>query len=343
MNSWFIWLILFYFVSSSLVEEERVAEYHSRGHEWPPKEQDYKPRTAGWKGIFERRLAQIERVENLDEKYNGLVSAVYAALIGPNFTEYGYGLTRAPQYLVEDVQASFFRGFQQNPPLEEGDLGIQLNGTEYKGKESLMPLFVDTHEINRKVLTSVKPILESWAGVPLVANNAYGLRVYRNGSILRMHLDKPETHVISAIFHVSHDPESEPWPLVIEDFKGNTVEVFMEPGDMLLYESSKCYHGRPRTFQGKWYTSIFLHYYPQQWPASYTLDTHYRISPHWWKLEPPLDNLQPLKIDQTSVLEPTCHFQWCALNNASSYFGPGEIGIVYAGGSKQNLNIHDEL
>ena len=43
-------------------------------------------------------------------------------------------------------------------------------------------------------------------------------------------------------------------PLVIEDFKGNVNEVVLEKGDVLLYESSKCFHGRPRRFEGEWYT-----------------------------------------------------------------------------------------
>ena len=111
---------------------------------------------------------------------------------------------------------------------------------------------------------------EAWSGVPLVGNNAYGLRVYRNGSHLNMHVDKSETHIISCILHVDHDddPESEPWPLVIEDFQGNTNEVNLESGDMVFYESSKAFHGRPRKFKGKWYSSIFVHYYPVGWDVS---------------------------------------------------------------------------
>ena len=45
---------------------------------------------------------------------------------------------------------------------------------------------------------------------------AYGLRVYKNGSRLLMHLDKVEDHVVSAVVHVGHDEASPPWPLVIE-------------------------------------------------------------------------------------------------------------------------------
>jgi hypothetical protein len=86
-----------------------------------------------------------------------------------------------------------------------------------------------------------------------------------------MHVDISKTHIISCILHVDHDddPESEPWPIVIEDFQGNTNEVVLESGDLLFYESSKCLHGRPKKFKGKWYSSIFVHYYPaNNWSVS---------------------------------------------------------------------------
>jgi len=85
-----------------------------------------------------------------------------------------------------------------------------------------------------------------------------------------MHIDKAATHVISSILHVDHSEDSDPWPLVIEDFQGNTVEVVLEAGDMLFYESSKCFHGRPTKFNGSWYTSLFTHYKPAdpEWNVS---------------------------------------------------------------------------
>ena len=38
----------------------------------------------------------------------------------------------------------------------------------------------------------------------------------------------------------------EPWPIVIEGYDGRSVEVDLQPGEMLFYESAKCIHGRPR-------------------------------------------------------------------------------------------------
>mmetsp|Transcript_6505 Transcript_6505/g.11332 ORF Transcript_6505/g.11332 Transcript_6505/m.11332 type:complete len:248 (+) Transcript_6505:640-1383(+) len=123
---------------------------------------------------------------------------------------------------------------------------------------------------------------EQWSGQKLVGNNAYGFRLYRNSSALFMHVDKPDTHIISCILHIDRSEDSEPWPILIEDFQGNTNEVILESGDMLFYESSKCFHGRSKPFVGSWYSSIFVHYYPVGWDMSARrMNAHYAVPPHW--------------------------------------------------------------
>jgi predicted 2-oxoglutarate/Fe(II)-dependent dioxygenase YbiX len=112
----------------------------------------------------------------------------------------------------------------------------------------------------------MQPFVEAWSGMELVAHQAYGFRLYREGNQLMMHTDKSQTHVISFILHIDSSEDAEPWPLLIEDFYGNTHEVVLTPGDLLLYQSSKCNHGRPYRFRGgpdSWYTSVFVHYYPR--------------------------------------------------------------------------------
>ena len=130
---------------------------------------------------------------------------------------------------------SLHQGLQSNPDVEKGAPVIE-------GEDR--PFFINQRDLNIKILNELLPLHEAWSGVQLTPNNAYGLRVYRNGSHLNMHVDKTNTHIISSILHVDHDADGEPWPIVIEDFQGNTNEVFLESGDMLFYESSKCLHGR---------------------------------------------------------------------------------------------------
>jgi len=159
---------------------------------------------------------------------------------------------------VKELKESLYNGLKSQ--LDEEEYTDAIDG-------SIRPGFIPQVELNDKALQELKPMHEEWAGVPLHGSTAYGLRVYHNESSLLMHVDKPETHVISCILHVDHDPESDPWPIVIEDYQGNTNEVTLESGDMLFYESSKCLHGRPRKFNGDWYSSLFVHYKPADWES----------------------------------------------------------------------------
>ena len=50
---------------------------------------------------------------------------------------------------------------------------------------------------------------------------------------------------------------------------------------MLFYESAKCMHGRPTTFKGSFYASLFIHYVPVDWPVRNT-DAQYMVPPREW-------------------------------------------------------------
>ena len=82
---------------SQLREENRVSKYNARKHTWPPTKDEFKPNTEGWYNTITRRLSQIERISDANAKYNAYVNCIHSGLIAPNFTEFGWGLTRAPQ------------------------------------------------------------------------------------------------------------------------------------------------------------------------------------------------------------------------------------------------------
>lgn len=85
--------------------------------------------------------------------------------------------------------------------------------------------------------------------------------------------------------HIAHeyDDDGNPWPIFIEDHKGNLISVALKEGEMMFYESAKCLHGRMRILRGRYYGSIFLHYKPadmSKW--SYTEeDVVNAVPPHW--------------------------------------------------------------
>jgi len=189
------------------------------------------------------------------------------------------------------------------------------------------PLFIDRPDLTARILNELKAWPEAWSGVELVPFRAYGFRLYQNQSSLLMHVDKAQTHVISFILHIDSSDDSEPWPIFIEDFQGRTHEVILTPGDMLFYESSKCFHGRPRKFVGSWYSSIFVHYYPKQgWQqVDHKMEAHYAVPPTWAD-KPRARVHQQLQMAGTSMKHPNCQDEWCLIQDSVKWSGPGKHG-----------------
>jgi hypothetical protein len=87
----------------------------------------------------------------------------------------------------------------------------------------------------------------------------YGIRSYKNGSHLTTHVDRIETHHVSSIIIVDKKVTND-WPLDIMDHAGNWHKVYANVGDMILYESAVCEHGRKEAFQGEFFRNLFIHY-----------------------------------------------------------------------------------
>lgn len=110
-------------------------------------------------------------------------------------------------------------------------------------QEELLPVhqeFVDNKE-------AIKPL---WI---------YGIRSYKRGAILEPHVDTIQTHHVSSIIIVDKQVDKD-WPLDIQDHEGNWHKIYAEPGDMILYESATCKHGRLEPFEGEFYRNFYLHY-----------------------------------------------------------------------------------
>ena len=79
-------------------------------------------------------------------------------------------------------------------------------------------------------------------------------RVHNKGATLDQHVDRGECQY-SATLCVG----GQPWPFFIEDKKGVTREILLEPGDILIYAGCELKHWRD-TFQGTECTQLFFHY-----------------------------------------------------------------------------------
>jgi hypothetical protein len=303
----------------ALSESDRLVEYKKRQHVYPLK--TYTPNTPGWKQLMSDRLDQISEIESQHDRYEGYYQVIHSAALAPNFTEYGFGLAKCPDDLLHTLQMAIHEGL---PNARYEAKGAAINGPN-------QPWYISRPDLTERVLRELQSYTEEWVGFPLVAHQAYGFRVYRNESQLYMHTDRILTHVVSFILHIDSSDDAEPWPIFIEDFHGRTHEVILTPGDILFYESSKCFHGRPRPFNGSWYTSVFVHYYPQDgWiDEPHELDAHYAIPPSWASNPPQKKKYTPLEMVETTMREPGCPNDWCRSGKGTiKWGGPAEEGVL---------------
>lgn len=303
-------------------EEERLVEYNKRNYTWPLP--NYVPDTPGWKRLMDERFRQVARLPDKDARYEGYVQTINAAYMVPNFTEHGFGLTRAPADLAADLRQAIRDG------LPTADYEEPINEID----APLKPLFIQRPDLTARVLRELQPYVEAWSGIELTPFRAYGFRLYQNQSQLTMHVDRMQTHIVSCILHIDSSEDSDPWPLFIEDLHGRTHEVLLTSGDLLFYESSKCFHGRPQRFNGSWYSSIFVHYYPANvgWQdTDHSMEAHYAVPPVWQN-EPqphPSDDGDDVRLEMVGggMRHPDCPNAWCpSTQNTVQWGGPGKDG-----------------
>ena len=72
------------------------------------------------------------------------------------------------------------------------------------------------------------PVVSAWAGgVELEPTALYGMRVYREGSWLTRHVDREDTHALSAIMNLDQAADVQPWPLVIDSIAGVPLPPYL--------------------------------------------------------------------------------------------------------------------
>ena len=195
---------------SGMTEEERVKKFYEHNHTWPI--QKFVPDNPGWTKLMEHRLRQIGEIEDTTDRFEAYAQTLSASIIQQNYTQWGFGLARAPESLMVDLRQAIQDGVAKGPRLESHINAI----TEPR------PWFIDRPDMTKRVLKELQAYPEKWVGFPLYAETAYGFRLYRNDSRLHVHVDKSATHVISFILHIDSSEDAEPWPILIEDLQGST-------------------------------------------------------------------------------------------------------------------------
>jgi len=123
-----------------------------------------------------------------------------------------------------------------------------------------------TPKLRQEIHDTLKPLMEEWCGEALEPTFVYGIREYHNAAVLKMHRDRIDTHIISAIINVDQDTDVD-WPLVIEDNYYRTHHVLLAPGDVVFYEGGRLLHGRPIAFEGRAFANVFCHFKPAGYEA----------------------------------------------------------------------------
>lgn len=175
----------------------------------------------------------------------------------PKLTTDGFKLVKCPNEtwgIIKDVYELL--KFKEQEELFDGKTDI-IKGTS----DSSMMSFEHAPNINKFLHKQLKPLHEQWANTSLEESALYGIRSYKNGSSLIMHRDRVKTHHVSSIICVDKDLNNKnDWALKLVDHNNKEHNIYMNPGDLLLYESATCLHGRPETFEGNFYNNFFVHY-----------------------------------------------------------------------------------
>tara|TARA_B100001287_G_scaffold273940_1_gene278328 strand:+ start:1690 stop:2280 length:591 start_codon:yes stop_codon:yes gene_type:complete len=142
--------------------------------------------------------------------------------------------------------------------IEDVILGENIT-TDFFDLENLPTIQSILHE-------ELQQLHEEWSGHKLEPSAIYGIRSYNQGASLIQHVDRVATHHISCIIIVDKDlGNEEDWALEIQDPQGNWHSVYADVGDIILYESAKCSHGRNLPLKGNWFRNFYVHYKLKNW------------------------------------------------------------------------------
>lgn len=116
-------------------------------------------------------------------------------------------------------------------------------------------------KIRSRLAALIRPHVQEWiGGDDIVLSSLYGIRVYKEKSVLAPHVDRLPL-VSSVIINVAQEVYK-PWPIELYAHDGNAYNITMKPGEMILYESHSVIHGRPFPLEGSFFANVFIHFEP---------------------------------------------------------------------------------
>ena len=189
----------------------------------------------------------------------------YLAQAFPAFTHRGFKAMETPKEFQQWLLDFHKRNVAHRRTESWHGESTQLSFHEVR--TSFVDLDRERYEKERMARKYLQPIVEEWSGMgDLELTSFYGIREYHDGSWLRQHVDRIDTHVLSVTLTVDKrnaKPDAKPWPLQVTDWTGKQVSYEHPPGTMILYESSKLPHGRPEPNYSGDHLGAFLHFKPK--------------------------------------------------------------------------------
>jgi hypothetical protein len=111
------------------------------------------------------------------------------------------------------------------------------------------------------LLIYLKPLLEKITEEKLIETYSY-MRIYYTDSELKRHIDRPSCE-LSATMCIKKG--SKDWPIYFEKQNGETVEVEMNEGDLVVYRGCVLPHWRNK-YDGDRHYQVFIHFVTKDGP-----------------------------------------------------------------------------
>lgn len=171
-------------IKSQIDESKRREAFLQRHGSWPDPQWLQRELPSYSRAMAERE-AKIMQITDSQARWDAWMFVAQARILY-NFTATQWEVADAPQDIWRRLHAQYHASLAANPKVESST--ATLSGVLGPTR----PSFLEQEALNYEILDALKPLHEVWAGVKLEATSVYGVRVYRNGSTLKDHLDVPE-------------------------------------------------------------------------------------------------------------------------------------------------------
>jgi hypothetical protein len=136
---------------------------------------------------------------------------------------------------------------------------FNLSGDQQVPNSQAMYNFMPFVRLMVKKISHVNELL----GEEVLPTYTYA-RVYKNGSVLKRHRDRPACE-ISFTLNLSKDVD---WPIYFQRPDSSETSIELNPGDAVLYLGCQADHWRNK-FEGEEHVQLFLHYVRADGPKSW--------------------------------------------------------------------------